>query len=70
MITTMDISSQLGERPVAKQMRRAILRYLASPDFRPALTLPAEVITDLYSREAPPAGMFTNDSPDELKPHS
>ena len=68
LMTTMDISSRLDQRPVARQMRQAILDYMQSPDFCPALKLTSEVITDFFTKQAPPVNMFTNDSPDELKP--
>jgi hypothetical protein len=54
---------------VARQLRYSILRYMQSPDFQPTMTLPVETIRHLYEREAPPVNMFTNQSPDELKPH-
>ena len=68
LMTTMDITSNLDSRHVARQMRKAILRYMASDDFQPALTLTPEVIGHFFTRQAPPVNMFTNDSPDELKP--
>ena len=68
LMTTMDISRDLSHRPVARQMRRAILSYMQSPDFQPALTLTPEIVGHFFTRQAPPVNMFTNDSPDELKP--
>ena len=68
LMTTMDISSRLDQRIVARQMRHAILSYMQSSDFRPTLTLTPDVIKDFYTKQAPPVNMFTNDSPDELKP--
>ena len=68
LMTTMDISSRLDQRVVARQMRHAILAYMQSSDFRPTLTLTPDVIKDFYTKQAPPVNMFTNDSPDELKP--
>ena len=68
LMTTMDITSRLDQRVVARQMRQAILAYMQSKDFRPTLTLTPDVITHFYTRQAPPVNMFTNDSPDELKP--
>jgi len=53
---------------VARQMRHAILSYMKSPDFNPTLELKPETISHFYIRQAPPVNMFTNDSPDELKP--
>ena len=68
LMTTMDITSDLDHRIVARQMRQAILSYMQSDDFQPATTLSPEVVRDFYIRQAPPVNMFTNDSPDELKP--
>ena len=68
LMTTMDISRDLDQRVVARQMRQAILRYMRSDDFRPAITLTPEVVRDFYTKQAPPVNMFTKDSPDELKP--
>jgi hypothetical protein len=41
---------------------------MASDDFRPAISVPSEVIQHLFEREAPRVDMFTKESPDELKP--
>lgn len=68
LMTTIDIDSNLDSRPVARQMRKAMLSYVAGDDFRPAITLSPQVITNLFEKEAPAVNMFTNDSPDELKP--
>ena len=68
LMTTMDITSGLDSRPVARQMRSAILNYMQSNDFKPSLTLTPEQVNHFFTRQAPPVNMFTNDSPDELKP--
>ncbi len=68
LMTTMDISTRLDRRLVARQMRKAILDYMESDCFQPALTLPVSVITDFFSKTAPAVNMFTIESPDELKP--
>ena len=68
LMTTMDISRNLERRIVARQMRQSIIDYMLSPDFQPSLTLSPQVITHLFTQEAPKVNMFTNDSPDELKP--
>ena len=68
LMTTMDLNTDLDHRVVARQMRKAVIDYMTSNDFRPQLTLDAETITNLFEKEAPPIGMFTKDSPDELKP--
>lgn len=68
LMTTMDIDNNLESRPVARQMRKAIIDYMKSDSFRPTITLDAKVIENLFENEAPAVNMFTNDSPDELKP--
>ena len=54
--------------PLATCFRQAILAYMESNDFQPSLTLQPKVITDLFTKDAPKVDMFTNESPDELKP--
>lgn len=68
LMTTMDISSDLAHRPVARQMRKALLSYMQSKDFTPSLTLKPQTVADFFTRQAAPVNMFTKDSPDELKP--
>ena len=68
LMTTMDIRHNLDRRPVARQLRQSILRYMQSEDFNPTTTVSVDVIRHLFEREAPKVDMFTNDSPDELKP--
>ncbi len=68
LMTTMDISSRLDSRHVARQMRQAILDYMQSSDFKPTLTVTPDQVSHFFTRQAPPVNMFTNDSPDELKP--
>ena len=68
LMTTMDITNHLERRPVARQMRHAIVRYMQSDDFAPSLDLSPTVIADLFVKEGPKVDMYTNGSPDELKP--
>ena len=68
LITTLDLQGNLGHRPVARQLRYSVLRYMQSEEFRPTIALPSSIITHLFEREAPKVDMFTKDSPDELKP--
>jgi hypothetical protein len=68
LMTTMDISSDLEHRIVARQMRHAILDYMQSSDFNPSLVLDVQTIRHFYTKQGPKVSMFTNDSPDELKP--
>jgi hypothetical protein len=41
MVSTADLDSRLDERPVARQLRRSVLDYMASPAFRPRIAIPA-----------------------------
>lgn len=67
MMTTMPMTP--GEKyPVVCQMRKAVLDYMASDDFRPKYTVNIQQVKDLFTKEAPKVNMYTNDSPDELKP--
>lgn len=68
LMTTMDITRHLERRPVARQLRNSILKYMSSDDFKPAISVPSEIIQHLFEREAPRVDMFTKESPDELKP--
>ena len=68
LMTTIDITSNLRNRLVARQLRKSIINYMKSNDFKPSITLDESVIRNLYEKEAPKVDMFTKDSPDELKP--
>lgn len=68
LMTTMDITLDLEKRPVARQMRKAVLGYMSSDDFKPSITLSLQTVGDFFIKSAPAVNMFTNDSPDELKP--
>ena len=50
LVTTMDISSDLDHRLVARQMRKAILAYMQGDDFKPVLTLQPETINSLITK--------------------
>lgn len=68
LMTTMDVTGNLDRRIVARQMRNAIIHYMQSADFSPTLTIEPAVIADLYTKQGPKVDMYTNGSPDELKP--
>ena len=57
-----------SEVPVIAQMRKAVIAYMQSDDFRPQYTVDLQRVKDLFTKEAPKVNMYTNDSPDELKP--
>jgi len=68
LITTIDVTNNLETRIVARQMRKAMLDYVNSDEFNPQFTVNIQTIQDLYTKHTKPVNMFTNDSPDELKP--
>ncbi|MBQ0062548.1 MAG: beta-glucuronidase [Prevotella sp.] len=68
LMTTMDISRNLDHRIVARQMRASVLNYMQSPEFAPSLRLSVDDVLNFFRKSAPVVDMFTNDSPDELKP--
>ncbi len=69
LMTTMDLSSRLESRVVARQMRASLLEYMRDDQaFQPTLKLEPKQISDLFEREAPAVELYTRESPDELKP--
>jgi hypothetical protein len=68
MMTTMDLTSDLGQRVVARQMRHSLLDYMNSDRFNPTYTVDVERVADLFTKVAPPIDSYTTESPDELKP--
>lgn len=68
IMTTLDISSDLDSRPVARQMRRSLLNYITGESFDPQMQLTPDLIYNLYNNTAPRVDMYTNENPDELKP--
>ena len=68
LMTTMDLSSSLDTRHVARQLRHSILRYMQSDAFSPRDEISLQLISDLFTKISGEVNMYTNDSPDELKP--
>lgn len=68
MMTSMDLTSRLDQRVVARQMYKSVLDYMNSDNFRPAEQVDIEIIRNLFIKKAPKIDSFTKDSPDELKP--
>lgn len=48
MVCSMDIQSDLERRPVARQLRQSLLRYMAGPEFKPAVKVAPETISQLF----------------------
>ena len=50
LVTTMDITNGLDHRLVARQMRKAILAYMQSDDFKPTITLQPQAVNSLITK--------------------
>src|SRR5471030_829957 len=48
MVCSADIANDLGTRPVARQLRRSLLDYMAGPKFLPKTAVAAEVLRGLW----------------------
>lgn len=69
MMTSMDINNNLDKRLVARELRQSIINYMLQDEkFQPQFSIDAERISDLFTKVAGEVNMYTNDSPDELKP--
>jgi hypothetical protein len=62
LVCSIDLASNLPERPVARQLRTSLLNYMASPAFQPQLDLAPAQIRSLL-KHAPPS------PPAQAKPH-
>jgi hypothetical protein len=49
----MDLSTDLDHRLVARQMRRAVLRYMASPAFQPSVDVDLATLRVLATPKQP-----------------
>ena len=67
MMTSMPLEND-SQAPAVAQMRKAIIDYMLSDDFRPKHTVDLRHIKDLFTKDTPKVDMYTHDSPDELKP--
>ena len=67
MMTSIDLTNNLEERPVAENLYKSILNYMRSDKFRPAYTVDIKTISDIFTKTAAPINSYTKSSPDELK---
>jgi hypothetical protein len=70
MVSSADLSPTTGDdRPAAKQLYYSILKYMSSPQFKPADMIAMETIEDLFKTASKEVFVsYTNGAPDELKP--
>lgn len=50
LVTSFDLDANLDQRPAARQLRRSVLDYMASPAFNPKDELPAQTLEALLKR--------------------
>ncbi|WP_266366995.1 exo-beta-1,4-galactosidase [Tellurirhabdus rosea] len=68
VVSSADLSSDLENRPAARQLRQSLLNYMASEAFRPKGEVAASVIRALFTEPSRDTYKpFTKDAPDELK---
>jgi len=67
IMTSIDLSTNLEERPVAECLYRSIIKYMQSDKFQPAFTIDSKMVSDLFTKTAAPINTYTKSSPDELK---
>ena len=53
-MTTIDISSDLDKRIVARRMRNAIISYMSSEDFNPTISISPDVVNNFLQRQLHP----------------
>lgn len=52
LVCTLDLNRDLDKRPVARQLRKSLLQYAASPDFEPATEIPLDGNLPEFSRDS------------------
>ncbi len=69
MVCSADISSNLEQRPVARQLAYSIRNYMSGELFKPQLSVSVNQIRELVTNESEFVfDAFTKGTPDELKP--
>lgn len=67
MMTSIDLTNNFEERPVAESLYKSIICYMKSDKFRPATNVDLKTIQDIFTKTAAPINSYTKSSPDELK---
>lgn len=52
LVCTLDLNRDLSQRPVARQLRRSLLAYAASPAFNPTVEIPLDGNLPAFTRES------------------
>ncbi|MDD4970383.1 MAG: beta-glucuronidase [Paludibacter sp.] len=67
IMTSIDLQSDLANRPVASQLYQSIINYMQSDKFHPSVTVEMNTIRDLYEKKSAVINTYTKSNPDELK---
>jgi hypothetical protein len=67
IVTSIDLVNNLNKRPVARQLRYSILKYMQSNRFLPESDVNISYIKDILLKEGERLNTHTQDAPDELK---
>lgn len=68
IITSVDLTTNLDTRPVAKQLLYSMAQYMQSGAFAPKENVPIEAVKGLFDKKYQPNyNTYTKDAPDELK---
>ena len=67
VVCSIDLDSNLDTRPVARQLRYSITKYMQSTAFKPTCTVEAGTIKELLLKASERVKTYTKDVPDELK---
>jgi hypothetical protein len=72
IVSSADLSPDItSDRPAARQLYYSIIKYMASPQFKPSTEIDINTIEDLFSKPSKEVFIsYTNGAPDELKPKS
>jgi len=67
VVCSMDLESDLTNRPVARQLRYSILNYMQSKEFKPQYKVDFPILQDIFRKTAEKVKTYSKDVPDELK---
>ncbi len=69
MVCSLDIENNLEERPVARQLKYSMEKYMASNAFQPNQSVEWEVVKDVFEdKKREKWDSFNKSGPDELMP--
>ena len=70
IMSSTDLTNRLNERPVARQLRQSLIKYMGSENFDPQYSVEMSVIEDIFRKQSERLNFYTNESTDDLKPET